>query len=192
MGGTAAGGAATTYVVEAGSAPGVANLANVPTNSTLTGAGFAACRRAVFRQGRARNLVGTSGPRTRFSSRSGARAAAANQSRLHRIGEPGHLHVARSGLGPAPKGTRSSSEALPDSRTCSWSIRGRRHAHGRGPPGTYFVRVKSAAVAEPARAPTKSSSCCHKTERCGPWNRCPCLHGVTRANVEVGTLTASS
>ena len=74
----ATGGPPTTYIVEAGSAPDLANLYNVPTGSTATGLVVSAPPGLYYVRVRARNACGTSLPSiTRRDSR--GRSATANE-----------------------------------------------------------------------------------------------------------------
>ena len=59
----ATGGPISSYIIEAGTAPGLANLVNAPTNSTQTSAGFGGVPTGTYYvRIRAQNSLGTSAP----------------------------------------------------------------------------------------------------------------------------------
>jgi len=140
------GGAVQTYVIEAGSAPGLANLANTATSSSATSVSFPAVPPGTyFVRVRGRNALGSSAPTADVIVSVGCTPAL----------PPTTFAFSKSGLvvtftwqaptsGPAPTGYRLLVGSAPGLSNLLISDQGPvTGLTATGPPGTYFVRVAS-------------------------------------------------
>ncbi len=136
----------TTYILEAGSAPGRTDLANLPTNSTVPGATFNGVPPGVYYlRVRARNVVGTSAPSNELQVNVACPLPSPPTSlAFTKTGGQVTFTWQAPTSGPAPLGYQISAGTAPALEDIIVVDLGPvTSITASGPPGTYFIRVMS-------------------------------------------------
>ena len=137
----------TTYILEAGSGPGQSNLATFVTNSTVPGATFNGVPPGVYYvRVRARNVVGTSPPSNEVSVNVACPQPSPPTNLAFTKGGGGQVTFTwqAPASGPSPTGYRiSAGTAAGLDNIAIVDLGPSTSISASGPPGTYFVRVRS-------------------------------------------------
>ena len=140
------GGPVTNYVLEAGSAPGMSNLANTPTPNAQTSAVFGGVPTGTYYvRVRAQNLAGTSAPsnEVQVSVTCPVSSSALNLA-YTKSGGVVTLTCQPPTAGPGPTGYFLVVGSAPGfENLLGLNVGPTLSVAGTAPPGTYFVRVKS-------------------------------------------------